>query len=134
MRRIFLAAAVVFLARPAFATAEPGQAGQVNFPTDCSAGVQGTMEHGLALLHSFEYEEAEQAFLKAADGDPKCALAYWGKAMALYEPLWDFPNAQTLALGRRYMAQAQKLVRADARSRAGAGASARAGGGRGGSV
>jgi tetratricopeptide (TPR) repeat protein len=116
LRPICFVAAILF-AWPVFAAAEPGQAGKVNFPTHCSAAVQATMEHGLALLHSFQYEEAEQAFAKAAESDPKCALAYWGKAMALYEPLWDFPSAQTLALGRQYIAQAQKLGSEDARVR-----------------
>ena len=58
------------------------------------------MENGLALLHSFQYLEAEQAFTEASRLDPQCALADWGKAMALYQQLWEFPNAATLRLGR----------------------------------
>jgi tetratricopeptide (TPR) repeat protein len=95
----------------------PGkQVGKVNFPTDCSPSVQGTMESGLALLHSFQYRGAEEAFVDASKLDPACALAYWGKAMALYEPLWDFPNAQTLALGRQDVEHAQKLGVKDPRT------------------
>jgi tetratricopeptide (TPR) repeat protein len=91
--------------------------GKVNFPTHCSQSAQSTMERGLALLHSFQYEEARAAFTNAAKLDAACAPAYWGKAMALYEPLWDFPNTQTLALGRRDVAQAQKLGVKDPRIR-----------------
>jgi Tfp pilus assembly protein PilF len=75
------------------------------------------METGLALLHSFQYAEAEQAFANAAHDDPQCALAHWGKAMALYEPLWDFPQPQTLALGWQDVEQAQKIGGQDPRIR-----------------
>jgi Tetratricopeptide repeat len=67
------------------------------------------MENGLALLHSFQYMEAERAFADASRLDPQCALADWGKAMALYQQLWDFPNAATLRLGWQDIERAQKL-------------------------
>jgi tetratricopeptide (TPR) repeat protein len=69
----------------------------------------------LALLHSFEYQKAEEAFRDASRRDPACALAYWGKAMALYESLWDFPSAETLARGRQDVAEAEKRTSKDAR-------------------
>lgn len=75
------------------------------------------METGLALLHSFQYQEAEQAFTNASRLDPECALAYWGQAMALYEPLWNFPNSQTLEQGQRIVQQAERLDAQDARVR-----------------
>ncbi len=83
--------------------------GKVNFPTSCSAEAQGSLEKGLALLHSFQYEESAQAFSEAAQRDGQCAMAYWGKAMSLDHQLWDFPNAATLAEGRKDIEQAQKL-------------------------
>jgi tetratricopeptide (TPR) repeat protein len=75
------------------------------------------MEKGLALLHSFQYQEAEQAFTNASRLDTQCALAYWGEALALYEPLWDFPGAQTLALGRQDIEKAETLGVTDTRIR-----------------
>jgi tetratricopeptide (TPR) repeat protein len=130
MRRIFFAAAMIvpllLCSLPAGIAAHSPRAttqqraeqfGKVNFPTNCSQSAQSTMERGLALLHSFQYQEAEQAFTNAARLDPKCALAYWGKAMALFEPLWDFPNAATLAKGRLDVEQAQKLGIEDTRIR-----------------
>jgi tetratricopeptide (TPR) repeat protein len=129
LRRSFFAAAIIVAvlcgSLPVHIAADssrsahhPGnQAGNVNFPTDCSPSVQSTMERGLALLHSFQYQGAEEAFMGAAKGDPVCVLAYWGKAMALYEPLWKFPNAQTLALGRQDLERAQKLEPKDPRIR-----------------
>jgi tetratricopeptide (TPR) repeat protein len=124
--RFSLAVAIVLgvlLCSPPFdsaaelAPAQPSQVGKVNFPTGCSPAAQPAMENALALLHSFQYHEAEQAFEDAAKSDPQCALAYWGKAMARYEQLWDFPDAAKLRLGRRDIAQAQKLQVEDARVR-----------------
>ena len=85
------------------------QLGSVSFPTSCSAGVQPAIEKGLALLHSFQYQVSERAFADAATRDPKCAVARWGKAMALYHQLWDFPDNKTLNEGRQDIEEAQKL-------------------------
>ena len=38
------------------------QLGTVKFPTSCPAAVQKDFERGIALLHSFWYEEAERSF------------------------------------------------------------------------
>jgi tetratricopeptide (TPR) repeat protein len=89
------------------------QLGKVNFPTTCSGDVQPTLEKGLALLHSFQYKESEQTFTEAATRAPKCAIAYWGKAMALYHQLWDFPQEDTLKEGRKDIEQAQKIRSGD---------------------
>src|SRR3954470_4607401 len=40
----------------------PLQLGKVSFPTTCNPSVQPTFERGVALLHSFWFEEAEKAF------------------------------------------------------------------------
>jgi tetratricopeptide (TPR) repeat protein len=87
----------------------PDQLGKVNFPTTCSSDVQPTIEKGLALLHSFQYKESEQTFTEAATRGPKCAMAHWGKAMALYHQLWDFPQEGTLKEGRKDVERAQKI-------------------------
>ena len=85
------------------------QVGDVSFPTSCSPEAQSTLDQGLALLHSFQYQEAEQAFTNSSKQDAGCAMAYWGKAMALFHQLWDFPDAKTLGEGRGYVEQAQEL-------------------------
>jgi hypothetical protein len=122
MRRVVLWLGIVLIA-PTFAafganagpsagarapdgTAE--QVGKVNFPTSCAMPAQGTLDRGLALLHSFQYQEAEQVFTKATQQDPHCAMAYWGQAMGLYHQLWDFPSAQMLAKGLSDVQRAQK--------------------------
>jgi tetratricopeptide (TPR) repeat protein len=87
----------------------PDHLGKVNFPTSCSANVQPEIEKGLALLHSFQYTESEQTFTAAATREPKCAMAYWGKAMARYMQIWEFPNEKTLRESRKDIEKAQKL-------------------------
>jgi hypothetical protein len=91
------------------------QLGKVNFPTSCTADVQPAIEKGVALLHSFQYTESEKTFADAATRDPKCAMAHWGKAMALFYQLWEFPNDKKLKEGRKDIEKAQKLGAASAR-------------------
>jgi tetratricopeptide (TPR) repeat protein len=83
--------------------------GRVDFPISCTPDAQKTFNAGVALLHSFQYEEAEQTFSQAAQQDPTCAMAYWGKAMALYHQLWDWPSDDTLKEGHDDTTQALKL-------------------------
>ena len=87
---LFFGAAQIGHARSRAARAEalhPAQLGKVNFPTSCSSAAQPTMERAVALLHSFQYQQSEQTFTDAAQQDPHCVMAYWGKAMALYHQL-----------------------------------------------
>src|SRR5260370_13359211 len=95
--------------------APPDQLGKVNFPTSCTPDVQPTIEKGVALLHSFQYKESEQTFSDAATKEPKCAIAHWGKAMARFHQLWDFPNDKTLKESRKDIETAQKLHSANSR-------------------
>ena len=83
--------------------------GKVDFASSCSASAQPLLEKGAALLHSFQYLQSEQTFTEAAKQDPKCALAHWGKAMALYHQLWDFPDKKRLDTGRKELDAAKKL-------------------------
>jgi len=91
------------------APAPPVQVGQVNFSTSCSADARPAIETGVALLHSFQYQQADQSFSDAAKRDPKCAMAYWGKAMSHYEQLWEFPSGKALKLGAQDIRRAQTL-------------------------
>jgi len=53
-------------------------------------------EKGLLLLHSFEYEDAREAFKEAQKQDASMAMAYWGEAMTYNHSLWqdqDYENA-----------------------------------------
>ncbi|HXA77999.1 MAG TPA: hypothetical protein VNV41_12785 [Candidatus Acidoferrales bacterium] len=110
------------IVRPSPSPRAPGpapspQVGKVNFPNSCSPQVQPAIEKGLALLHSFQYEESGQTFSDAAERDGQCAVAYWGKAMSLYRQLWEFPSAATLVEGRKDVEQAQKSAAQTPRER-----------------
>jgi hypothetical protein len=83
--------------------------GTVSFPISCAATQQKPFERGVALLHSFAYEEAEQQFQEVAKQDPQCAIAYWGQAMTLYDQLWSRPSAEVVKHGHELMTQAQNI-------------------------
>jgi tetratricopeptide (TPR) repeat protein len=92
--------------------------GKVVFPSSCSTAAQPLVTSGVALLHSFQYQQAKMTFQDAAKHDPQCAIAYWGQAMSLYHQIWDFPQAETLKQGRGYVAKAEKARHASPRERA----------------
>jgi tetratricopeptide (TPR) repeat protein len=80
------AALLALIAMPAAAQedhAHDGAVGRVRFPTSCSAAVQPVFERGVAMLHSFWFEQAHQTFAEAATAEPACAMAHWGAAMTL---------------------------------------------------
>jgi tetratricopeptide (TPR) repeat protein len=83
------------------------QLGTVHFPVSCSASVQKPFERGVALLHSFWYEEAEKEFLDIAKQDPHCAMAHWGVAMSIWHQLWNQPDEKVIARGLDEVHQAQ---------------------------
>jgi len=84
--------------------------GQVHFQTSCSKEVEKEMDLGLALLHSFEYNESEKAFAQVIDKAPGCAMAYWGVAMSNYHPLWAPPAKDELEKGAKAIAAAQTIT------------------------
>jgi len=86
-----------------------GQLGTVHFPVSCAASAQKAFERGVALLHSFWYEEAEREFTEIAKDDPSCAMAHWGVAMSLWHQLWDHPTAATIRRGLAELKTAQSL-------------------------
>ena len=85
------------------------QLGTVHFPISCAASVQKPFGRGVALLHSFWYEEAEKEFVDIAKDDPQCAMAHWGIAMSLWHQLWNEPDAQVIAHGLDEVKTATKL-------------------------
>ena len=76
------------------------QLGTLSFDTTCSPAAQALFMEGLGWLHSFEYEDAQRSFSKAAQTDSGCAIAHWGEAMSYYHPLWVPPTAAELEKGR----------------------------------
>jgi len=86
------------------------QLGTVHFPISCAATVEKPFARGVALLHSFWYEEAEKEFLQIAKDDPQCAMAHWGIAMSIWHQLWNEPDAKVIARGLDEANTARKLA------------------------
>ena len=80
-----------------------GEAGVRVVSGGVRASVEGPDGAGIALLHSFGYEEARQQFTVLAKSDPKCAMAHWGVAMSGFHELWENPTRQRwIEAGRRF--------------------------------
>ncbi len=105
---LFPSPAVAVQADHQHAGAAPERLGRVEFPSGCRPSVQARFERGVALLHSFWYEEAGRAFAEVAAADTGCALAYWGRAMSVLHPLWTPPSPDERA---RALADAERAVR-----------------------
>lgn len=86
------------------------QFGTVEFVTSCSPKTKKDFDLAIALLHSFEYDEAEKVFAKIIDDDPGCAMAYWGVAMSNYHQVWPSPPTEAeLEKGTKAISIAQSL-------------------------
>lgn len=83
--------------------------GKVSFPVSCAPASQKEFERGVALLHSFGYEEAEAQFVAITKSDPACAMAFWGIAMSQFHQIWERPAEPALKRGGEAIAQAQKI-------------------------
>ncbi len=94
----------------------PEKLGRVSFPISCAPGVQEPFNRGVALLHSFAYTAAENAFQSVADADPTCAMAQWGLALAHFHQLWE-PPLPAVSVGQEEIRRAQQLRAGSERER-----------------
>jgi hypothetical protein len=94
------------------------QLGNVSFETSCSGKVKEEFDMAMALLHSFEYDEAEKVFAAIIKKEPGCAMAYWGIAMSNFHPLWSPPSKEEFEKGSKAVAIAQSLDRTSKREAA----------------
>jgi tetratricopeptide (TPR) repeat protein len=91
---------------------EPGDlrgVGKVTFPITCAAEVQSDFARGVALLHSFFYEEARRVFTSVAERDPNCAMAQWGIAMTWWHPIWTPPTPDEMQAGKAAIEKAMSM-------------------------
>ncbi|TAL44275.1 MAG: hypothetical protein EPN92_09065, partial [Chitinophagaceae bacterium] len=84
--------------------------GSVSFNAAVPAQFQKDFNTAIALLHSFEYDEAEKMFAKVIDEDPGCAMAYWGVAMSNFHPLWAPPSQAELQKGLQVVQAARSIT------------------------
>ena len=79
--------------------ATPEKLGTVHFATSCNELAQTDFNRAVALLHSFQFDSAIQAFNAVLAKDPTCGIAYWGIALS------DWSNP--FALGAKDKSQLQ---------------------------
>jgi len=85
--------------------------GEVSFALSCSYDLRDAFDLGLTLMHSFEYAEAEKAFVSVLDQDSECLMAYWGAAMSiLNHPLSFKQNPVSLKRGEELLKVAKTLT------------------------
>ena len=86
------------------------QLGKVEFPISCSPEAQAQFNHALAFLHHMTYPQARAGFEGVAKTDPQCAMAHWGIAMTLFQPLWPTrPSPEALRRGWEAVQKAKAL-------------------------
>jgi tetratricopeptide (TPR) repeat protein len=96
LRVIFVAA---FAAATAGCASQPS-VGTVDFTISCSRSAQVEFNRAVALLHHMTYPQARESFQRVTEIEPGCAMAHWGIAMTLFQPLWPTrPTPQELLQG-----------------------------------
>jgi tetratricopeptide (TPR) repeat protein len=83
--------------------------GRVNFTVSCNPQAQRQFNRAVAWLHSFEYEEAENAFREVIVTDPRCGMGYWGIAMSNYHSIWAPPTEAELKKGSSAIEKAKAV-------------------------
>src|SRR5438309_1997556 len=99
---------------------EPGDlraAGSVDFKVSCAPEVRSEFIRGVALLHSFFYEEARRIFTEVAAKDPTCAMAQWGIAMTWWHPIWTPPTPDEMSAGKAAIEKAMGMTAGTERER-----------------
>jgi tetratricopeptide (TPR) repeat protein len=93
-------------AKPKPATLMTGL-GDLHHPVSTSnAQAQRFFDQGLRLIYAFNHDEAARSFQRAADLDPKLAMAYWGVAEAVG------PNYNDPASDERFAAAHEAIQKA----------------------
>ena len=84
----------------------PEQLGQVHFDNSCQPAVGAAFDRAVALLHSFAFGTAKDAFEGVLADDPECAIAYWGIALTHWgNPFGGIKTGPLLESGRLAVAQ-----------------------------
>jgi hypothetical protein len=124
MRRILLAIPALFLVSSAWADGghDHGKMageklGNVHFPISCGTASQKEFDRGMAMQHSFWFEESYKTFRDLAAKDPQCAMAHWGVAMSQYHPLWGPPAKDEFAIGVSAIEKAMAAKKTSPRER-----------------
>jgi tetratricopeptide (TPR) repeat protein len=124
MRQLWSLLLVLLLletAQPSTGVSQTTGLGLVSFPNSGARRAQASFLRGLALLHSFEYTDAGEAFREAQRLDSAFAMAYWGEALTYDHPIWGEHDSTAAreALARLGATPEQRIARGgNARERA----------------
>lgn len=91
LKRIVLIATFTIMATPT--NAQFDNVGSIDFPTSESGEAQQYFLRGVAILHSFGWEQAQEQFRAAQEIAPDFAMAYWGESLAYNHPLFSSMDA-----------------------------------------
>ena len=88
--------------------------GSVHFTNSGNHASQPAFQRGVALLHSFEYEDAARAFRDAQGADASLAAAYWLEALTYSHVVWgeEKLDASRAALNRLAPTRDARLAKA----------------------
>lgn len=79
----------------------PERLGTVAFATTCAPAIAADFNRAVALLHSFWFGAATDAFTAVATADPGCAMAQWGLAMSYWgNPFASYRSPAAMTAGR----------------------------------
>lgn len=82
----------------------------MDFDASCDASVRNDFDRTLGLMPHMMYGQARSRFEQILDADPDCAMAHWGIAQSLFQPLWpDRPDRVTREHGWQHLEQARML-------------------------
>ena len=79
----------IFSILAAPANAQFDSVGSIDFATSESGEAQQHFLRGVAILHSFGWEQAQEQFRAAQEIAPDFAMAYWGESLAYNHPLFS---------------------------------------------
>jgi hypothetical protein len=97
----------------------PGRLGTVHFETSCAPATRADFDRGIALLHSFWFSAAIDAFNDVVKADPACAMAHWGIAMSWWSnPFGTARSPQALKAGLAAVDAARAAAPSTPRERA----------------
>jgi tetratricopeptide (TPR) repeat protein len=85
--------------------------GAVEFRADCDPPAQAAFDRALALMHHMMYVQARGEFSAIAEDHPDCAMAHWGIATTLFQPLWGTtPGDEDIERARGAIDRARKAA------------------------
>ncbi|MGH9146385.1 MAG: hypothetical protein ACRD1Q_06725, partial [Vicinamibacterales bacterium] len=100
-------------------SAPSGRLGTVHFVTSCNTTVSKDFDRAVAMLHSFWFSAAIDAFNVVSKADPACTMAHWGIAMSWWgNPFGGFRSPQALKNGQAAIEKAKAAPAKTDRERA----------------